>query len=395
MVQEQSELAVIDAQVELVVRRPPNVVLEEARKAARALKDVIEAKPKRVMFNGEQYLEFEDWQTVARFYGITAKVVSVTHVSYGQVQGFSAHAVALRSDGQIISAAEAECLTDEDKWRSRAKYEYQDGKRVKVGDESVPLFQLKSMAQTRACAKVFRNVLAWVVVLAGYRPTPAEELPVDRVATDGTPTPSAQQQQAQTPAADGVTTIKDVQIKTGPGKDKTLDDGTIKKGKPWKRYGVTFADGRGGGTFDSTLGERCVAARAAGVKIVPVLDKTEKGYDLRDLKDPPVTVAPPVAHPADEPVTGPEKILAVRDVVTPNGPRWVIQTEKRQLATDKEDLAKAAKAAREGSAALLPHFDVMPTTHGPINRLLGWVSAPWAQPATGPTTGDLPGIGEL
>src|SRR5262249_27437128 len=39
-----------------------------------------------------------------------------------------------------------------------------------------PLFQLRSMAQTRACAKAMRNVLAWVVVLAGYAPTPAEEM---------------------------------------------------------------------------------------------------------------------------------------------------------------------------------------------------------------------------
>src|SRR3990167_3037439 len=32
------------------------------------------------------------------------------------------------------------------------------------------------MAQTRACAKTLRNILGWVVVLAGYRPTPAEEM---------------------------------------------------------------------------------------------------------------------------------------------------------------------------------------------------------------------------
>ena len=32
------------------------------------------------------------------------------------------------------------------------------------------------MAQTRAGAKAFRNRLAWVAVLAGYRPTPAEEM---------------------------------------------------------------------------------------------------------------------------------------------------------------------------------------------------------------------------
>jgi len=47
---------------------------------------------------------------------------------------------------------------------------------VKVGDEVVPWFQLASMAQTRAGAKALRNRLAWVVVLAGYKPTPAEEM---------------------------------------------------------------------------------------------------------------------------------------------------------------------------------------------------------------------------
>ena len=48
---------------------------------------------------------------------------------------------------------------------------------------SKPLFQLKSMAQTRACAKALRNVLAWVVVLAGYTPAPAEEMESDTVAS--------------------------------------------------------------------------------------------------------------------------------------------------------------------------------------------------------------------
>jgi hypothetical protein len=39
-----------------------------------------------------------------------------------------------------------------------------------------PLYQLRSMAQTRAQAKALRGVLAWVAVLAGYNPTPAEEM---------------------------------------------------------------------------------------------------------------------------------------------------------------------------------------------------------------------------
>lgn len=196
--------------LDLGIHREPEVVLDEARRAATALKAVIDAKPeaKKVIFNGETYLEFEDWQTVGRFYGITPRVIRTQHVEYGDVRGWEAVADAVHvATGQVVASAEAMCLNDEDKWRARPKYEWhylkrsggtsaedpgrdeliwEDGRggkkrpkkqRVCVGEEAVPLFQLRSMAQTRACAKAMRNALAWVVVLAGYRPTPAEELP--------------------------------------------------------------------------------------------------------------------------------------------------------------------------------------------------------------------------
>jgi hypothetical protein len=70
------------------------------------------------------------------------------------------------------------CLNDEPNWRNK------------------PLFQLKSMAQTRALAKALRNVMAWVVVLAGYSPTPAEEM--DDVQDNGIKQP---QRKVQPPAA--------------------------------------------------------------------------------------------------------------------------------------------------------------------------------------------------
>jgi len=162
---------------EIGVMRPPEVVLAEAKKAAQALMTVVKQKPKPVIMNGEQYLEFEDWQTVAKFYGITAKVVKTTFIDLGGVKGFEATADAIRlSDGMAISSADAMCLNDEDKWSTRTKYEWIDGKKTKAGEVPVPLFQLRSMAQTRASAKCLRNVLAWVVVLAGFKPTPAEEM---------------------------------------------------------------------------------------------------------------------------------------------------------------------------------------------------------------------------
>lgn len=161
---------VLDLKHDLSVAREPGDVLKEAQKAAAALKDVISKKPRPIIMNGEQYLEFEDWQTVAKFYGVAAKVVETRPVELGEVRGFEARAVALLvSTGQEISAAEAMCLNDERNWQDK------------------PFFQLRSMAQTRACAKALRNVLAWVVVLAGYRPTPAEEVTAEESGKELTP----------------------------------------------------------------------------------------------------------------------------------------------------------------------------------------------------------------
>ena len=209
----ETAVAVIDVEARALttMRNPPEAVLLEAKRAAQALRDVVAQKPNKVMMNGEQYLEFEDWQTLGRFYGITAKEDGdPTFVNMDGVKGFKASAVALMN-GEVISRATAYCLSDEEKWGTRTKYAYayvkksgghsveDPGKdeliweenpnkpgskrprkeRIKVGDEQVPLFQLASMAQTRAAAKVHRNVLSWIVVLAGYRPTPAEEIEND------------------------------------------------------------------------------------------------------------------------------------------------------------------------------------------------------------------------
>lgn len=193
---------------QIMVRREPQIVLAEASRAAAALKQVIASKPKKVMFGGEQYIEFEDWQTIARFYGLSVEVTETRFCQFGDAQGFEAFARVINANGDQVTRADAMCLNDEENWGTRTKYAYAyvlkngshsvedpprdqivwednpnkpGGKRPKkerviAGQEKVPLFQLRSMAQTRACAKALRNVLAFVPVLAGYRPTPAEEL---------------------------------------------------------------------------------------------------------------------------------------------------------------------------------------------------------------------------
>jgi hypothetical protein len=166
---------------EITVFRPPEEVLAEAQRAAKALKDVVVQTKAAVKLGQSEHLKVEAWQTLGHFYGLTARVRETRFCDYGGVQGWEAVAdLYCTKSGALVSTADAMCLNDEEKWSTRTKYEWQNGpngrERVKVGDERVPMFQLRSMAQTRAISKVHSNVLKWVVVLAGYNPTPAEEM---------------------------------------------------------------------------------------------------------------------------------------------------------------------------------------------------------------------------
>jgi len=295
------------------------LVLEEARRAAVALVDVLSKKQKPVIMNGEQYLEFEDWQTVGRFYGLTAKVKETEFLDYGGVQGFLAKAVVVRSDGMEISAAEAMCMNDEEKWSSRPKYGYlyvlKDGtkqeeeppsdqmvwvdnpkkagkklpkkERTLLGETCVPLFQLRSMAQTRACAKALRNVLAWVVVLAGYKPTVAEELTGDEEPPKDPGKPPLKEPQkkgskAPEKPADpppenkiGLATVSVTSIELREG---------VTDGKPWKMYGITGDDGNAYKTFSETLADIANTAKQAGQKIQIDYKENKNGRTIRNMQ---------------------------------------------------------------------------------------------------------------
>jgi len=197
--------------VRLTMYRQPTIVLEEAAQIARAVKAVIDAKPNPFMVNGERYLQFEDWNTFARCYGIAPRIRSVEYHEHGDIKGYTATAEAIDvRTGMVLSTAMAACNTDEPRWKERVKYgdliHLKDGrwvsqedadalgtsawvwvkgkagkarpdkKRIAIGREPVPLAQICSMAETRAGSKVLRQLLSWVVVLANYKATPAEEM---------------------------------------------------------------------------------------------------------------------------------------------------------------------------------------------------------------------------
>lgn len=136
----------------------PEAQLDMASKVAKALIGVVTKKPKPVIVNGEIYLEFEDWQVVAQMFHVAVKTHAEPVEMHG-VKGFKGYAdlIDVRT-GVIVGGSESYCMQDEERWGDR------------------PMFQLNSMAQTRAGAKALRNRLSWVVMLAGYKTTPAEEM---------------------------------------------------------------------------------------------------------------------------------------------------------------------------------------------------------------------------
>jgi len=77
------------------------------------------------------------------------------------------------SDGAIIGRGSAICGMDESTWASRPRY------------------ARRSMAITRATGKAFRLGYSWIITLAGYAPTPAEEMTDDVVEGEYTEAPEA------------------------------------------------------------------------------------------------------------------------------------------------------------------------------------------------------------
>ena len=151
------QIAIDETKIMDLAQRPKTVI-ENAVEAAKELKAIVDKKPKKVIINNEQYLEFEDWQTLGKFYGLFVKTGEPEFITIDDVKGFKAQAKVVTRTGIEVGGATAYCMRDEKNWTEK------------------PTFQLASMAQTRAAAKALRNMLAWVAVLAGYRPTPAEEI---------------------------------------------------------------------------------------------------------------------------------------------------------------------------------------------------------------------------
>lgn len=165
-----SELVPIEGEVvEVMAAAPANLfgvsdaaeVIARASAVAEQLADVLKEKGLTSNISGREYVRVEGWTLLGSMLGVFPVCVWSRKL---EVDGWEARVEARTLSGQIVGAAESQCLKSERNWKNR--------------DD----FAVRSMAQTRATAKALRLPLGFVVSLAGYDPTPAEE--IDRGSAD-------------------------------------------------------------------------------------------------------------------------------------------------------------------------------------------------------------------
>lgn len=155
----------------------PAAIVARASEVATALAAVVKARQLAVRISGREHVRVEGWTLLGTMLGVFPVCTWTRQVE----DGFEARVEARTLAGQVVGAAESQCTRSEAKWRDR------------------DAFALRSMAQTRATAKALCLPLGFVMSLAGYDATPAEEMPAD----EATPVPSvaAREDDPQTRAA--------------------------------------------------------------------------------------------------------------------------------------------------------------------------------------------------
>lgn len=137
------------------------LIVEERMSTSEIVEKVkiyVDSKEKKVFFNGKRYPEIDDWEYIGTFYGLKLKTFDPSFVEIDGRKGFKARAALYDDKQNEVGRAESFCMNDEPNWMRK------------------PLFQLASMAQTRAGAKAYSNLFRPIARMCAMETTPFEEL---------------------------------------------------------------------------------------------------------------------------------------------------------------------------------------------------------------------------
>lgn len=137
----------------------PAQQVAKATEIANALCDVIEKQKLYTNIQGKKYVLVEAWELMGTFLGILPRENRVVRMEDGSYE--ATVDLVRAADGKVIGGASALCGMDEQRWAKAANY------------------ARRSMAITRATGKAYRLSFSWIINLAGYEATPAEEMPAE------------------------------------------------------------------------------------------------------------------------------------------------------------------------------------------------------------------------
>ena len=148
----------------------PADLVKKATEMATVLSDLINKQELFKQIGPKKHVLVEGWTTLGAMTSVFA------HVEWSRAveDGWEARVVVRNAAGVSLGAAEAQCTTKEKNWKGRED------------------FAIRSMAQTRATSKALRMPLGWIMQLAGFNPTPAEEM--DAAASQAARRPAATRQ---------------------------------------------------------------------------------------------------------------------------------------------------------------------------------------------------------
>ena len=149
----------------------PRRALEKMSEVATVLVEVIKDRKLFARISGHEHITAEGWTTLGGMLGVVPVVVWTRPNETND--GYLARVEARTLDGRVVGAAESECSRAERHWKRADPY------------------AIRSMAQTRAIGRALRAPLGQIVVLAGYEPALAEEMPVIDATPASDPAPAA------------------------------------------------------------------------------------------------------------------------------------------------------------------------------------------------------------
>jgi hypothetical protein len=140
----------------------PGAIVRNATEVATLLTTILREQNLVANISGKEHVLVEGWTLLASMMNHSVGTAGTEAVTVDGHAGFMSHAVVYDREGNVVGSADGVCTRGERAWSGRDDY------------------ALSGMAQTRAISRACRQRFGFVVRLAGYEPTPAEEMGFDR-----------------------------------------------------------------------------------------------------------------------------------------------------------------------------------------------------------------------